>query len=685
MTLTNKLTKASVCPLDCPDTCSLHVDVRDQQITKIRGSSQNPFTAGVICSKVAKYYIDYVHGDSRLTQPMRRIGARDTGQYEPITWQQALDTIYTELSCRIARHGSETVLPFNYAGPHGQLAGGSIDTAFFARLGASNLLRGPICAGVKNLAYTSLFGDVSGMAPEHALESDVIAVWGNNATVSNLHFARIIKKAREQGTAVIVIDPKRIKIAQQADLYIQIKPGTDVVLALGLIREMSQRHALDMKFIEQHTVGHELLLNAAYEYTVEKVTAVCGISTQQFEQLASLYAQAKKLALSYGNGIERSYNGGSALRAIMSLNVLLGHMGRAGAGIIAKLGATFPFKTPTVTTPNRVEQTQQRTVNILDVSRHLLDKNIDPPITALCIYNHNPVCMHPDQNRMRRALLQDDVFIVGIDVVMTDSMRYADIILPACSSFEYSDIYGAYGQTYLQYAKPAIPAVGQSLPNTEIFRRLAKRFGFNDAIFDTDDEALVAQCLDFKHEKLAQKTVDDILDGTVINFAQPATSLQFETPSGKIELFSQQLQQQYGLGVPAYQPVSPTHALQLITPSSMQRTNSTFGQVSQKTLEQVEIHPDDATHLTIADGQLVKISNDFGEVVLKAKITDAVKSGVLYSAKGAWTTSSPTRQTVNALLDTDRRTDIAQGACYNDTFVALAPYCEQSSKTQNMR
>jgi anaerobic selenocysteine-containing dehydrogenase len=672
-------TKASVCPLDCPDTCSLSVDVSDSKIVKVRGSYANPFTAGVICEKVAKYYPAFVHGQHRLRQPLKRTGPRASGKFEPISWDQALDMVYQGLSRSIDEFGPQSVLPLNYAGPHGQISGGSMDRRFFHRLGASLLDRGPLCGAVRGTAYTSLFGNAPGMAPQQAIESDVIAVWGNNVTVSNLHLTRIIKTARENGARLIVVDPKRTRIAEQAHLYLQIKPGTDVVLAYALAFALYQRGAFDMSFIERWVEGYDAFMEEAARFSIDESLKICGIKQEQFDQLIDIYAKAERLSLSIGNGIERARSGGSGLRAIMSINALIGQLGRPGAGILAKPGFAFPL------TPEKLQRPElipagTRTLNIVDVGKHLLDDNLDPPIKAVFIYNHNPVCTHPDQNRMRRALQREDLFIVGCDVVMTDSMTYADVILPACSHFEFDDIYAAYGQNYLQRAEPVIPAVGESLPNTEIFRRLAARFDFDDKLFQETDAQLIDAAVDPEDPRLngvspSQLPLDSAL---IMNTAddQPllmCNTVEPATASAKVELFSTEMEQKFGFGLPRYDAVSSELPLMLISPSSPKRTNATFGSdPASQSVEIVEIHPQDAKARNIKDNATVRLWNKLGEVVLAARVTDAVPAGVVYSPKGTWLSTSTSGQTVNALISADSKTDIMDGACYNDTFVECA-------------
>ena len=671
-------TKPSVCPLDCPDTCSLSVEVENDQIKKIKGSHANPYTAGVVCDKVVKYYPDFVHGEARLRQPLIRTGERGGDEFEPTSWENALSLIAEKTKTVIQQYGPESVLPLNYSGPYGQLAAASMDRRFFHKMGASLLDRGPLCGGVRSAAYHSLFGNAPGMPPEQAIAADLIAVWGSNLTVSNLHLARVIRQAREQGTRLVVIDPKRTRIAEQAHLYIQIAPGTDVVLAQALIAEIARRGKIDSDFVDQWVNGAVQFLAECRRYTLADAAEICDVPIDLINRLVDLYFNARNLACSIGNGIERGKSGGSALRSIMAASVLLGQLGRRGAGIIAKPGLAFPA------TPGRLQRpdiipTGTRTLNIVDVSRHLLEDDLDPPLRSVFIYNHNPVATHPDQNRMIQALSRQELFITGIDVVMTDSMKYCDVILPATSHFEADDIYAAYGHNYLQRAEAIIPRVSEALPNTEIFRRLAKVFGYNDAMFNDDDAALMNAAFDAAdprldgqlpsqlsvNQALPMKTVDQ-QEWVMCNTVLPATS------SGKIELFDQMLEDQYGFGIPRYQPADKDLPFTLMSPSSRKRTNATFGSdKASADIETVEINPADASARKINEGALVTLSNRRGSVTLRVRITSATRPGVLYTTKGAWLKTSDSGQTANALISADVKTDIMDGACYNETFVDI--------------
>lgn len=677
--LQSTVTKPSVCPLDCPDCCSLSVQVGDNKVVAVKGSNANPYTGGKICNKVSRYYPEFIHGEQRLTTPVRRTGPRGSNQYEAIDWDMAIDLVYDGFSKAIEQFGPQSILPFNYAGPHGELPGGSMDRRFFHQLGATLLNRGPLCGAVRGTAYTSLFGGAPGMPPEQARHADLIVVWGNNVTVSNLHMSAILQSVRKHGGKVIVIDPKRIKAAEQCDLHLAVHPGTDVVLAMAAAAEIERRQQLDQNFLSRWAIGVDDYLQQARQYSIADVEKICGIPASQFHQFVDLYLAAECVAASFGNGIERGRSGGSGLRAGMALQSLTGNHGRKGAGVIAKPGLITPKTTDRLQRPDLIPAAT-RTFNIVDVGEKLLDRSMKIPVAAVMIYNHNPVCTHPDQQQMIRALSQEDVFIVGSDIVMTDSMRYADVILPAASHFEYDDIYGSYGQNYLQRAEPVIPCVGDSLPNTEIFRRLAARFGFDDALFSATDSELIDDAIDGSDSRLkglspSQISTDEAIELTPVAGGEAimCDTIVPATQSGKIELYSEEMEKKFGYGVPRFEPVPRDLPFTLITPSSDKRTNATFGGCADSTgPEQLEMNPSDAAERNLQDGAKVTVSNSLGAVSLVLNVTDAVRPGVLYSPKGTWLQTSATGQTVNSLIGATIRTDIEDGACYNETFVDVA-------------
>ena len=563
---------ASVCPLDCPDTCSLSVAVESDRIVEVRGSRANPYTAGVICAKVARDFPAIANGEGRLLTPLRRTGRKGEGRFEPISWEEALDVIHARFTAVIAAHGPQAILPLNYAGPHGMLAYASMDLRFFHKLGATLLDRKPLCGGIRTEAWLGTFGAVPGIPPEQVALSKLVIAWGNNVTWSNLHLMPVINTARRRGGKLVVVDPKRTKIAEQADLHLALRPGTDVILAWSITNELERLGGLDHAFIERHVQGFEAYMERARRISLADAERITGVPRAQITQLAEWYHALSPAAISVGNGLERNQNGGSGIRAIFALPALAGKLGVPGGGLVNGASFAFPKTMARLQRPD-LAPAGTRTVNIVDVGAHLLDPSLEPPIKALFIYNHNPVVVHPDQNRLRRGLLREDLFIVGADVVMTDSMASCDIVLPASSHFEYDDLYPAYGQHWLQRAEPVIRPRGESLPNTEIFRRLAARFGFDGPIFEASDALLMDDAMDSSDPRLGGVRPSLLPTERALAMAiHGEEAVLFKnvfprTPSGRVELASAYLEEKYGRLLPDYRPYESSYPLILISPA----------------------------------------------------------------------------------------------------------------------
>ncbi len=673
-----KIERASVCPLDCPDTCSLTVTVEDERIVAIRGSDANPYTDGVLCAKVPAQYPAFVHGDRRVRTPLRRVGARGDGRFAPISWAEALDLIHARFTAIIAAHGAQAIVPLNYAGPHGFLAGGSMDLRFFHRLGASLLDRKPLCGGIRTEAWVGTFGTVPGIRPEQAEHARLVVAWGNNVTWSNLHLMPVINRARKRGGRLVVVDPRRTKVAEQADLHLAVRPGTDVVLAWAVAAELERRGGLDRAFIERHVEGFEEFMALARSWKVAEAARVCGVDEAAIRTLAEWYHTLSPAAISVGNGLERNQNGGSGIRAVFALAALGGKLGVRGGGLVNGAGFAFP-KTPKRLQHPELVPPGTRTLNIIDIGAHLLDATLAPPIKALFVYNHNPVVVHPDQNRLLRGLAREDLFVVGCDVAMTDTLRWADVVLPAASHFEHDDLYAAYGQHWLQRAEPVVRPQGEALPNTEIFRRLAARFGFTDPIFTATDAQLMDDAVDPDDRRLGGVRPSRLPTGraTAMTAEGGAEFVLFanvfpNTPSGKVELASSYLDRKYGARLPSFRPVESRYPLMLISPASDRRITSTFGGVpGGDAVPPLEMHPDDARARGLAEGARVRVWNELGEVRLPLRVTADVPRGVVCTLKGAWMATSDNGRTISALCPATHA-DISDGACFNDARVEVA-------------
>jgi anaerobic selenocysteine-containing dehydrogenase len=675
------LERSSVCTFDCPDTCSLVVGVENGRIIKVRGSKALPYTNDVICNKVAHGTVEMVHGARRILYPLKRIGPRGSDLFEKITWEEALDHIHEKVSSVISRLGSQAVLPLNYAGPHGMLSCDSMSLRFFHKLGASQLYRRSLCGAVRSEAWTGTYGPVPGIGPEEAGEAKLNIVWGNNATVANLHLVTKIRAAKRKGGRLVVIDPLRTKIAEQADLHLAPYPSTDVLLGFALAVELERLGAHNESFIKAHVSGYDDFMGVAREWPPERAAAVCGVPAVDIQLLAKWMAEAESIIMAPGNGLERGRNGGSGIRAAIALPALLGKLNKS-SGIVLGAGYAFPKTGSKLTRPDLLPA-GTRTLNILDIGRHLERDDLDPPLRSLFIYNHNPIVVHPDQNRMKRGLAREDIFCVGIDITMTESMQHCDIVLPAATHFECKDLYPAYGHHWLQRADPVIRPVGESLPNTEIFRRLAARFGFTDECFTATDEELMDDAVDGNDPRLHGMRPSHLPTGEALRMVgtdgEPLAlfhNVMPATPSGKIELASDVLAERWGRAakLPSFRPRSSNYPLMLISPASDKRISSTTFELGHNGgTPSLWMNPADASARSLNHEQRVRVWNDHGSVFLRLAITEAVMPGVVSSEKGAWLSTSENGQTISALVSADERADLAKGACFNDTGVEVSP------------
>ncbi len=664
----------SVCPLDCPDTCSLSVTVDGPRLLKVRGSTVNPLTRGAVCAKVTRYP-ELIHGPGRIPKPLKRAGPRGSGAFETISWDEALDRVHEGFEQAIREHGPQSIVPFSYAGPHGMLAGGSMDRRFFNRLGASQLARAPLCGGIKSEAFVGTFGRVPLMRPEDVAHARLILVWGLNVTVSQLHLMAPIREAMRNGGKLVVIDPRRTPVAKKADIHIANLPGTDALLAFALAAELERIGGLNRDFMAANVKGADAFLERARRLPLDQAATACGVAADVIKDLAVLYRDSSPAVICPGNGPERNKNGGSGLRAIFALPALTGKFGVRGGGLLQGASHAFPVNGARLEGSDMIP-TGTRTLNIVTLGKALLDPDLDPPIRAVFIYNHNPLIVHPDQNTMKKALLRKDLFIVASDIVMTDSVKYADVVLPACSHFEHKEVFKAYGQHYLQRAEPVIPPVDEALPNTEIFRRLARRFGFTGPEFEASDDKLIDDAFDANDPRMGGRKAGQIgvEEALPMRFGgKPAMlfdSTQPATPSGKVELQSEYLDKAYGQLLPDFTPVASDYPLALISPGSDDRTTSTFGGLETGRDEVLEMHLADAAARGLEEGNRVRVFNNLGEVRLKLRITDVIRPGVVCAFKGAWMRTSDNGQTISALAPA-HVADLCQGACYNDARVEV--------------
>jgi len=657
----------SVCPLDCPDTCSLSVTVDGGRITKVDGSRRNPLTAGFICAKVRRYP-ERVYSPLRIHSPQRRIGPKGEARFAPITWAEALDTIARRFKEIIAADGPEAILPYHYGGSNGVFGEGTTDARFFNRLGASELLK-TLCAAPTGTTYRAMYGTMGGVPPQDYRLARAIILWGVNPAATSIHLVPQVNAARRAGAFVAVIDPRRTPLARSASVHLQPLPGTDVVLALAMINELIRRGHADRSFIAQYVSGFETLAAAAAEYPLHRAADICGVREGDVSTLIDAYAAASPAVIRCGWGVERNRNGGNAVRAILALPAIAGKFGVHGGGMTMSLGRAFPVNASALARPD-LRQTAPRQVNMTQLGRVLTEPQT-PPIRALFVYNANPVAMTPNQNLILRGLAREDLFTVVHDQVLTDTARFADILLPATTVFEQPELHKSYGHYFLQYSDPVIPPVGESLSNPELFARLAQAMGFEEPALSPGTDALLADALDGAGGRFGEPSAHDVrrtkLAALRFNGGNELIQLSTDFPtttSGKIELCPT------SLGLVSYipQPAS-SYPLALLSPATDKTINSIFGEFNLP-VARLHIHPADAAARGITDGGVVRVYNDGGEVHAYARVSDDLRAGVVTLPKGLWRSATLNGATATALAP-DHLSDIGAGACFNDARVEV--------------
>ncbi len=683
-----KLEIRGVCPHDCPDTCAwiVTVDPETGRAIRLRGAEDHPTTRGFLCTKVDRYLERTYHPD-RLRYPMRRVGRKGEGRFERISWDEALDEIADRLGAIAARHGPEAILPYSYAGTMGLVQSQSMDRRFFHRLGATRLQR-TICseAGFTGLLYT--LGTARGIPPEDFARARYIILWGANLLSSNVHLWPFVQEARKRGARVVCIDPVRTRTAQASDWWLPILPGTDGALALAMMHVIFAEGLEDRDFIERYCIGGDLLRQRAAEWSPERAAAITGIPAADIVRLAREYATMRPAAIRLNYGMQRHAGGGMAVRTIACLPALVGAWRDAGGGLLLSTSGAFPLNYAALERPDLCPP-GTRALNMVELGRILLEVD-DPPIKALVVYNSNPAAVAPDQAAVRRGLSREDLFTVVLEHFQTDTADYADILLPATTQLEHWDLLKPYGHYYLALNRPAIAPLGESKPNSEIFRLLARRMGFQEPCFQDDDLTIIRQALESDAPELEGITLERLLEeGFVrLNLPEPYRPFadgRFPTPSGKCELYSERMARDGYDPLPTYTPpnwqagreaVSDRDRLLLVSPPAHYFLNSTFVNVDRLRRRQGEpelwIHPDDAGPRGMQDGSMVRVWNERGEFLARARVTEGVRPGVCMAPSVWWPKLSPDRRNVN-FVTSQALADMGGGATFHDCAVRVAP------------
>jgi anaerobic selenocysteine-containing dehydrogenase len=646
---------------------------------KLSGDPDHPFTRGFLCAKVTKY-LDRQYHPERLLHPLRRVGEKGEGQFERISWDAALDEIASRLTAIGQEYGSESILPYSYAGTMGLLNGSGMDRRFFHRLAASRLDR-TICSSAGGAALELSQGLKIGMAPEQFSNSRLIIAWGANILGTNVHLWPEIVAARRNGAKFYVIDPVKNRTGRVADKHFPINPGTDLALALGLAHVILRDRMEDSDYIQRRTNGFNEMRRLAAEFPPERVAALSGIAAADIELLAHEYATIKPAAIRVNYGVQRSDRGGSAVRAIAALPVLTGAWRLAGGGLQLTTSGAFQLNTQALERPDLQEKSplgrQARLVNMSHLGQALVELD-QPPVKALVVYNSNPAAIAPNQTKVTEGLRRPDLFTVVLEQMLTDTARYADILLPVTTFLEHTDLYRAYGHTYLQLARPALPPEGEAKSNVEIFRLLARRMGFTEACFEDSEEDMLRVLLDTPSEFLRGITLErlEAERSIALNVASaPFAEGGFKTCSGKFEFGAEELQysapveSRFGDAV-----LLKKFPLELISAKNDDGMNSTFGyrdDVDQQT-GRISIHASDAARRGIAHGSAVKVFNDRGVCYFTAEVNDDVPAGVLRARSLGWRNGAREQMGINHLTS-DRLTDIGRGPTFYSCLVELAP------------
>ena len=662
----------AVCPHDCPDTCAMLVEVDDSgRAVRVKGDPEHSYTHGGLCVKVAHYEKRTYHKD-RVLYPMKRIGRKGEGRFQRIPWDEALDTIAAKLKA-IAKDNPESILPYSYAGTMGLLQGSSMDRRFFHRLGAS-LLDRTICstAGMFGMRYT--VGASVGTNPETVDKAKYILIWGSNIITSNIHLWRYVLKARSNGAKIVTIDPLRTRTGDQSDEHLAIMPGTDGALALAMMHIIIRDGLQDQDYIDRFTLGFSALKDRVQEYPPSRVSEITGIPEDTIERLTHEYAANSPAFIRVNYGLQRHAGGGMAVRNIFCLPALVGSWRHPGGGAVLSTSGFFKYNNPALERPDLIKG-NPRTINMSKLGEALTAAA--PPVRALVVYNSNPGAVAPDQQRVLDGLKREDLFTVVLEHFQTDTADYADILLPATTQLEHLDIHRSYGHTYSMLNTAAILPLGESKPNTEIFRLLANKMGFEDPCFRDSDEEMADQAL----RGVRGVTLDELKKKGWVSLNvgdAPFANGNFPTPSGKCEFYSERLKDLDPL--PTYIPpredrlsnpaLARKFPLALISPPAHHFLNSTFANLfhEKEVGPTLEIHASDAAGRHISEGSPVLVFNNRGSFLAKAVITDRTRAGVVSAPSIWWNKLVPGGRNANSTTS-EEITDMGGGATFYDNLV----------------
>ena len=659
----------SVCPLDCPDACSLDVRVQGGRVVEVGGSRVNPVTEGFICSKVRRLP-EHVHGPRRVRYPGVREGRKGEGRFRRVSWDEALALVAGRLANLSKSGKGERILPFCYGGSNGFVSHDAADARLFARLGASRLAR-TVCAAPSSSAATGLYGKMPGIAIQDYRHARMIVLWGVNPYVSGIHLVPYIRQAQSRGARLVVVDPRRTRLAERADLHVALRPGTDLSVALAVIRWLFENGRADEGFLAAHTTGADELRRRAQPWTLEAAARASGVPGEEIERLARMYADASPAAIRCGWGLERNRNGGSAVAAVLALPAVAGKFGVRGGGYTMSNTKAWDLEARSAAGELPAETAREVNMNLL--GRTLLGGNGEP-VELLFVYNANPLATIPNQRQVRKGLSREDLFTVVFDPVMTDTALYADVVLPATTFLERDELSRGYGAMVLQAGKAVIPPVAESRPNHEVFAELVRRAGLaRSGDPETAGEMKDAILRDSPSGEALRRELEE--NGIAFAPGGP-TPVQFVdsfplTADRKVHLVPEALDREAPGGLYSFRPDPATAELPLalISPATDRTISSTLGELHDEQVP-VELAPADAEARGIRDGDTVRVFNELGEVRCLARRNPALRDGVAMLPKGIWSHNTLSGDGANALAP-DTFTDLGSGACFNDARVQV--------------
>jgi anaerobic selenocysteine-containing dehydrogenase len=677
-------TVRAACPHDCPDTCAMRVTVENGRAVRVQGDPDHATTQGVLCTKVSRYPERTYHPE-RVLHPLRRSGPKGSGRFERIGWDEALDEIAARLKS-IASRDPEAIVPYSYAGTMGLLQGEGMAARFFHRLGASRLDR-TICSSAGGEALAASYGAKVGMHLRFFAESRLILIWGSNPITSSVHFWALAQEAKRRGAKLVCIDPRRTETAEKCHVHLALRPGTDGALALALMHELVVHDWLDHDWLERHVeqgpAGWPALRERALQWPPERAAEVCGIPAEAIRQLARDWGTTQPAAIRLNYGMQRVAGGGNAVRLVAMLPCLTGAWRHRAGGMLLSSSGWFRDvrRDAALQRPDLLAGRSPRTLNMSTIGDDLLREagpGFGPRIEALVVYNSNPVAVAPDSARVAAGFEREDLFTVVLEHFMTDTADRADIVLPATTQLEHLDVHTSYGHTDVLLNEPAIAPLGEARPNTQIFRDLAARMGFDDPCFRDDDETLARTALDPALASLERLRGQGWVNLPIAD--APFAEGGFPTPSGRVVVNAP------GLGVPDHVPnhesaecapqLAARYPLAMISPPARHFLNSSFVNVrSLRAIEGeplLEMHPDDAVARGIADGAMVEVFNDRGRYRCRAAVGDRARPGVVNGLGVWWRKLGADGTNVNELTS-QKLTDIGRAPTFYDCLVEVRP------------